>query len=344
MVLNSGYNARNFPFPLVPCTFTRSPGHSIAGGFLRTAFHDMAAADVRAGTGGLDASIGFEMDSSIYIENTGVAFNNTMTYFSSYFNSRATMSDLIALGVYASVRACGGPAVPLKAGRIDATNAGPQAVPDPKNDTVKMTAEFARMGFSPQEMIQVVACGHTLGGVHSAEHPTLVLPNTTALGVTDFDTTNSTYDNKVVTGYLDGTSQNPLVVGPDVDSRSDLRIFSSDGNKTVSSMADPSSYSTTCSKILAKMIDTVPDNVVLTSVITPYDVKPYNLHLSVVGDDDLQFSGAIRFKTTSIPKSAISSIQLAYRDRNGADGDVIGTTILGDASGFDDTFTVSIEP
>ncbi|EXJ82271.1 hypothetical protein A1O3_06084 [Capronia epimyces CBS 606.96] len=36
-----------------------------------------------------------------------------------YFNSRATMSDLIALGVYA------GPAVPLKAGRIDATQAGP---------------------------------------------------------------------------------------------------------------------------------------------------------------------------------------------------------------------------
>ena len=149
MVLNSGYSARNFPFPLVPCTFTRSPGHSIAGGFLRTAFHDIAAADVRAGMGGLDASIGFEMDTSIYIENTGVVFNNTMTYFSSYFNSRATMLDLIALGVYISVRACGGSAVPLKAGRIDFTNAGPQAVPDPKNDTVKMTVEFVRMGISP---------------------------------------------------------------------------------------------------------------------------------------------------------------------------------------------------
>ncbi|EXJ82272.1 hypothetical protein A1O3_06085 [Capronia epimyces CBS 606.96] len=198
-----------------------------------------------------------------------------------------------------------------------------------------MTAEFACMGFAPQEMIQVVAGGQTLGGVHSAKHPTMVLPNTTALGVADFDSTNSTYDNKVVTGWLSRRyNPEPLVIGPDVESRSDLQIFSSDGNKTVSSMADPASYLTTCSTILAKMIDTVP----------AHDVNPYNLQLNVVGDDDMQFSGAIWFKTTSVPKSAISSIQLACKDRNGADGVVIGTTILGDASGFDDTFSMSIEP
>ncbi len=340
MMLNDGYNARDFPFPLVPCTFARAPGFSIAGGFLRTAFHDMAPADIHTGIGGLDASIGFELDSTVYIENAGVAFNNSLTYYSKFFNGRASMSDLIGLGVYASVRACGGPVVPLRAGRIDATQAGAVGVPDPKDNRQKMVAQFARMGFNQQEMIQVVACGHTLGGVHSAQHPTVVPNGTTPLGTGDFDTTNSTYDNKVITQYLDGSTKNPLCIGPDVDSRSDLRVFSMDGNKTVSAMADSASYSTTCSRILQKMIETVPAGVQLTDSITPYDVKPYNLQLNVIEDESLLFSGEIRFRTNTVPKSTISSIQLHYLDRNGASAGTIDTIVLGDASGFDDTFTV----
>lgn len=35
------------------------------------------------------------------------------------------------------------------------------------------------------------------------------------------------------TGYLDGTTANPLAVGPDL-TNSDRRIFSSDGNQTIS--------------------------------------------------------------------------------------------------------------
>ncbi|KAJ9502978.1 hypothetical protein H2202_001130 [Exophiala xenobiotica] len=339
MLLNDGYNARDFPFPVVPCTFARVPGFSIAGGFLRTAFHDMAAADIHTGIGGLDASIGFELDSTVYTENAGVAFNNSLTYYSKFFNDRASMSDLIGLGVYASVRACGGPVVPLRAGRIDATQAGAVGVPDPKDNRQKMAAQFARMGFNQQEMIQVVACGHTLGGVHSAQHPAIVPDGTTALGTGDFDATNSTYDNKVVTQYLDGSTKNTLCIGPDVDSRSDLRIFSSDGNKTVSAMADSASYSATCSGILQKMIDTVPAGVQLTDAVTPYDVKPYNLQLNVIGDESLLFSGEIRFRTNTVPKSTISGIQLHYLDRNGASAFKIDTVVLGDASGFDDTFT-----
>ncbi|KAK5447816.1 hypothetical protein LTS15_009315 [Exophiala xenobiotica] len=339
MLLNDGYNARDFPFPLLPCTFARAPGFSIAGGFLRTGFHDMAAADIHTGIGGLDASIGFELDSTVYTENAGVAFNNSLTYYSRFFNERASMSDLIGLGVYASVRACGGPVVPLRAGRIDATQAGAVGVPDPKDNRQKTAAQFARMGFNQQEMIQVVACGHTLGGVHSAQHLTIVPDGTTALGTGDFDATNSTYDNIVVTQYLDGSTKNPLCIGPDVDSRSDLRIFSSDGNKTVSAMADSASYATTCSRILQKMIDTVPAGVQLTDAVTTYDVKPYALQLNVVGDESLLFSGQIRFRTNTVPKSTISSIELHYLDRNGASAGKIDTVELGDASGFDDTFT-----
>ncbi|EXJ76045.1 uncharacterized protein A1O5_00553 [Cladophialophora psammophila CBS 110553] len=339
MLLNSGVNARNFPFPVVPCTFAPTPGHSVAGGFLRTAFHDMAPADVAAGTGGLDASIGFELLEP-YIENTGPAFNASLTYYSKFFSSRASMSDLIALGVYASVRACGGPAVPLKAGRIDATQAGAVGVPDAKDDITKLTGEFARMGFSPTEMIQIVACGHTLGGVHSAEHPTIVPANTTTLGVQNFDATNNTYDNLVIIEYLDGSTKNPLVVGPDLDARSDLRVFASDDNETISAMQTANSYAGTCSTILAKMLDTVPSSVTLTDIITPYPVKPVNLQLNVApGGDNLIFSGQIRFWTNTVPALSISSLKLVYKDRSGAGSENIDTLVAGDAAGFDDTFT-----
>ena len=234
--------------------------------------------------------------------------------------------------------------MPLRAGRIDAIQAGAVGVPDAKDDAAKLKGEFARMGFSPTEMIQVVACGHTLGGVHSKEHPSIVPPNSTLLGVQDFDTTNNTYDNKVATQYLDGTTQNPLVVGPDVASRSDLRIFGVDGNKTVANMVNPGSYANTCSKILQKMIDTVPSGVNLTDIIQPYPVKPSNLQLNVApGGNSLIFSGQIRFWTNNVPASAISSFRLVYKDRTAAPGGSIDATALGDSAGFDDSFTVRNE-
>jgi hypothetical protein len=342
MFLTSGYGNRNFMTPLVPCTFAPNPGHSVAGGFLRTAFHDMAGADVGAGTDGLDASIGFELDGSVFIENTGLAFNNTLSFISRFYSPRASMSDLLALATYASVRACGGPSVPLRAGRIDATKAGVPGVPDPKDSVTKLTTDFARMGLTATEGIQLVACGHTLGGVHSAEHPTFVLPNSTTLGVKDFDATNNTFDHSVVTQYLDGTTQNPLIVGPDVDARSDLRVFDMDGNATVSAMADKTSYANTCASILAKMIDTVPASVTLTDVITAYPVKPADLQLNVAaGGDKLVFSGAIRVWTSRVSKSSISSLKLVYKDRFGAvAGHIDASAPIGDSAGFDDSFTV----
>jgi hypothetical protein len=123
MLLTSGYNSRGFMDAVTPCTTAKS-GHLNAAGFLRAAFHDMAAADVSAGTNGLDASLGFELDTTIFTENTGPIFTNTLSYIAKFYNGRASMSDLLALGTYAAVRGCGGPSVPLRAGRIDATKAG----------------------------------------------------------------------------------------------------------------------------------------------------------------------------------------------------------------------------
>jgi hypothetical protein len=46
--------------------------------------------------------------------------------------------------------------IKLRAGRIDATAAGPVGVPGPGNSPATQTADFARAGFSKTEMIQAV--------------------------------------------------------------------------------------------------------------------------------------------------------------------------------------------
>jgi hypothetical protein len=75
----------------------------------------MATADITTGIGGLDASIVFETDRP---ENPGSAFNSSFGFFSSFMSARASMADLIALGVQVATRMCGGPLVPYQAGRI----------------------------------------------------------------------------------------------------------------------------------------------------------------------------------------------------------------------------------
>jgi hypothetical protein len=339
--LNDGYNSRGFAFAVTPCTFTRAPGRSIAGGFLRTAFHDMAPANVAAGTGGLDGSIGFELQGQYASSNGGPAFNNTITYYSRFFNAQASMSDLIALGVYTAVRGCGGPIVNTRSGRVDATQAGALGVPDVRDPGPTLQGHFIRMGLTQPESISIVACGHSLGGVHSTEFPAIVPANSTRLGVADFDSTNSTYDNKIVTEYLSGTTKNPLVIGPDPSARSDLHLFNSDNNATISTLRDPAAYQSTCAKVLQKMIDTVPAGVKLTDPIEVYPVKPSSLQLNVLaGGDQLSFSGQIRVRVNDLPKNTISKVEIEYKDRDGSKSGAISAKALGDASGFDDSFTV----
>lgn len=118
----------------------------------------MATHDAKAGTGGLDASIMFETERP---ENLGSAFNNTFAFFLNFYSIRASMADLIALGLYTSLRNCGGPAIPIRVARIDATEAGPDGVPEPQDDINSIVDQFTLMGFNQQDMIQMIACGHS---------------------------------------------------------------------------------------------------------------------------------------------------------------------------------------
>ncbi len=68
-----GYNGLLFGAVVKSCGFSDNlagTGRTNTAEWIRTAYHDMATADLEAGTGGLDASLSFELDRQ---ENVGKA-------------------------------------------------------------------------------------------------------------------------------------------------------------------------------------------------------------------------------------------------------------------------------
>ena len=343
MFLNTGYNARGFADDVTPCSFSANgPGRIASAEWIRTAFHDMATGNVFTGLGGLDASLVFELGG----DNIGTAFATTLETFVPFLTSRSSMADIIALGIYTAVRSCGGPVVPIKTGRIDATAAGPPGVPLPQNSLFTFENQFARTGFNTTEMIAVTVCGHTVGGVHAVNFPQIVPAGTSPNDYHVFDSTSDVFDPKIATEYF-GNATDPLNVGPSkaVGMDSDARVFAADGNVTIKAMTDPKVFASMCSTVLQKMIEVVPSGTVLTDPIVPYDIKPNAIQLTLLdGGKKITFTGGIRVRTTTRSASQISSVQLVYKDRTGGSKCgkcTISTKEIGTAAGFDDSFTVS---
>lgn len=210
------------------------------------------------GTGGLDTSIMFETERP---ENLGAAFNETLVFLNNLYSIQTPMADLLAAGLSVSVRSCGGLRIAVRAGRVDATSAGPEGVPEPTDDLTSIAAQFVTAGFNTTEMVQMVACGYSLGGIQGVDFPDIT-GNNSSTNFVHFDSTFSSFDSAIVTDYLDGTTENPLVVGPDT-SNSDLLVFPAGGNATMRSLSDEASFRNTCQDILQRMIDIVPSSVTL---------------------------------------------------------------------------------
>ncbi|KAK7018135.1 hypothetical protein R3P38DRAFT_2405926, partial [Favolaschia claudopus] len=141
--------------------------------------------------------------------------------------------------------------------------------------------------------------------------------------VAHFDSTFSQFDNKIATEFIDGTTQNPLVVGFNDTTNSDKRIFASDGNSTMRAFADsPSLFAATCADLFARMLDTVPSNVQLTDVLTPLPVKPSSVALILDGDN-IQLSGQVRLWNTTEDSSRV--VRMLWHDHHGD----IGNATLG---------------
>jgi hypothetical protein len=338
------FRTRKFADTISPCqTEASGPGRVNAAEWLRTGFHDMAPANSFFKRGGLDGSLQYELTST---ENKGPGLRTTIEFMAPFISTKSSLSDLLALGVYASVRSCGGPAIPYRAGRLDATRRGDPGVPQPENTVLSFQQQFERMGFTNSEMIEMTACGHTIGGVHTSDFSELIDPTLVVDGQASLDRSVAAFDNKIVTEYLDGTTTNPLVLGPSVarGKNSDFKVFNSDKNVTMQALADADAFRSACKRVLQKMIEVVPPNVVLTDVIEPYKVKPVALQLTLDGGgNSLLLSGYIRVRTTGLPDHAIRNVVITYKSRDGGDdcgskGCDITTTEQGVSQGFDDTF------
>jgi len=339
MFLNSGYRSRGFGAHVTPCSFSEfGAGRQTAAEWLRIGFHDMATTNAFVGThGGIDGSIQFELNDG---ENVGLGFNTTLHTYANFFNSQLSIGDLIALGVYASVRTCSGPIIPMRGGRIDVTIAGPAGVPQPQNGQGLFITQFSRMGFNTTDMIKMTACGHTLGGVHAGDFSNIVVPGTVPNDFQLFDNTLG-FDNAIATRFINGPDTDPLAVGISIANtrNSDTAVFTADGNVTLQAMTNAATFNSMCQDILQRMIETVdPSIVTLSPIIAPYEVKPEGLQLTLLsGGVTISFTGDIRVRTTT---RSVASVSITYLDRNGAAGGTISTTVSGTASGFDDTFTV----
>ncbi|KAF2652395.1 heme peroxidase [Lophiostoma macrostomum CBS 122681] len=334
--LNTGYRARGFADPVTPCSTGVAPGRITAAEFIRTAFHDMASGNTYTGIGGLDGSIIFETGLA---ENVGAGFVTTLSLYAPFFSSRTSISDIIAAGVYTATRSCGGPIIPIRGGHKDATEAGPSgAIPLPQNALGTFKNQFLRVGYNATEMISFVACGHTLGGVHSPNFPDIVPPGTAPDDFAVFDTTSSTFDSRLPIEFVAGTTIDPLVRS-NTKKNSDTVVFTSDtNNATIKSMQDPTTFANICKDMFQRMIEVVPAGVTLSDPVTAYEVKPYDIQLTLQdGASTIAFTGDVRIRTT---QRSVAEVQLNYKDHTGATvANPISTIYKGDAKGFDSTFS-----
>ncbi|MCJ1274178.1 hypothetical protein MMC21_001973 [Puttea exsequens] len=319
---------------ITPCTNYANPqgsgannnlGRQTAAEWIRTAFHDFVTGNIYTSSGGLDASIGFETTRD---ENVGVAFNDALTFFSYFFSSKVSMSDLIALGVATAAGNCGGTKVTMRGGRIDATAAGPTGVPKPETNLEDTLTDFSNAGFNQDDTIALTVCGHSMGGVHGNTFPqvtgTGAESSMNADGRVPFDETVGGFDPKVATDYVNWTGDKggPLVTTANKTVQSDLRLYSSDNNATIDRFASGGQtyFQQQCSSLFQRMIETVPSNVRFTTPINPTtttNLKPYGIYLSVDWKGNMVLSGNFRYVQVSGAPAAPASLTITLINRAG---------------------------
>ncbi|KAM0562921.1 hypothetical protein ACHAPJ_001761 [Fusarium lateritium] len=341
--MQSGTIRFGFTDLVVPCGFNSNElGRQLAAEWIRTVFHDTITHDKAKGTGGLDASIMFETHRD---ENKGAAFNHTLSELHEFVSPRSSGADMLALSLVASVASCGGQKVPLRMGRIDATQAGVAGVPKPEHKLNSAMAAFTKAGFTQQEMIALVACGHTVGGVHSTENPQIAGGKPSPSNKPKFDSTSTEFDNVVVKEYLSSNGANPLVFGRNETTNSDKRIFGSDKNVTMTKMKDPQTFQKTCATVFERLIDTVPSAVQLSEPIELVDVKPYVDKLEPAAKPSrIAFEGKVRVRTSKSTGRDPDTLQvsLSVLTKNNKRTTVKASRMLGGGQSFgffDEVFT-----
>ncbi|KAJ7139284.1 heme peroxidase [Mycena epipterygia] len=291
--------------------------------------HDMATHSVEDGTGGLDASI--------RRDNAGTGFKNTLTVVAPNSNRYVSVTDFIAVAALMAVEACGGPEIAYRGGRLDATAPNSPGVLRPEQDLDPHIASFVQQGFTPTEMISLIACGHSFGGVEHAPFPDIV-PELNDSNDTHTSTAPLLTSTITAMEYISGTTQNSLAVGANDTTNSDKRIFGSDGNVTMRGQwpdrfaNSPELFPSTYASFFARMIDTVPSGVQLTDVVTPLPIKPT---VSIILDGD-----TLKLSTEFWNMSGDKHVQLLLDDCVGGTKSVT-LDALGVTSAFNGRYSVA---
>lgn len=134
---------------------------------VRLAWHDSGTYSAADGTGGANASIRFPPESG-HGANAGLAL--AMDLLSPIKQSLPDIShaDLFQLASVVGIEFAGGPTIPFRLGRTDASAADctPDGrLPDADKDMGHLRAVFYRMGMSDKE-ITALSGAHTLGAAH----------------------------------------------------------------------------------------------------------------------------------------------------------------------------------
>lgn len=189
-----------------------------------------------------------------------------------------------------------------------------------------------------------MSCGHSLGRIHFSNFPDIIdnsaVSPTNLNGGIGFDSTPAGLDPAGMNEYLTGTGGKggPLVTSLNVSARSDLRLFSSDGNATIRDLSV--NFGRTCSGLFTKMLDTVPSTVTLSDPVTPQTWKVTNLIYHISNGGSVRIEGLFRYLWTTVaPPDKVTYVTTSPRGKSAThrSNSVIGTgtSIFGNLTYWD---------
>ncbi|KAJ3079563.1 hypothetical protein HK102_003693 [Quaeritorhiza haematococci] len=163
--------------------------NGIAAEWIRASFHDAGTFD--GNSGGADGSLQFELQDA---ENFGL--DGTISFFQGTKQRfpDVSMADIIDWGAITSIRACGGPDIPFRAGRVDATSRNREGTlaGNPNTPIPELIAAFGRQGLSARDFVALSAGSHSVGGRR--------------FNADGFDGTPDRFDNEIFKRILTGTA------------------------------------------------------------------------------------------------------------------------------------------
>ncbi|KAJ3334064.1 hypothetical protein HDU76_011588 [Blyttiomyces sp. JEL0837] len=186
-----------------------NPSKNLAALWLRGVFHDAGTFSQADGSGGADGSL---VNEGNHTENMGLLqsiASRFVPHHNESFSLTISDADLIHLGGVVTVRHCGGPEIPFRAGRKDVPKGTQNNITrlpsDPGAPLSEVQAVFERMGLLPLDMLVLTTGSHTMGGAHSA-----ITPKFATQDFVPFDTTPGVFDNDIFKQVLQGNCVLPI--------------------------------------------------------------------------------------------------------------------------------------